>query len=170
MTLSVHSVVGAGLSIVARANPLTAFVMGFLSHFVLDAIPHWDYPLRSATNSSTSSIEDMRVGKDFVFDLLKIIADAILGLAVVMFVFQPEFYSFSDIITSGIFWGVVGGMAPDFLQFVYFKFKIQPFISLQHFHSWIHHSEKKFNNRYLVGPALQIAIITVCIYLVPLTL
>src|SRR5262249_53493141 len=27
---------------------MAAFAPGFASHFVLDAIPHWDYPIRSA--------------------------------------------------------------------------------------------------------------------------
>lgn len=171
MTLSVHSVVGAGLSVIARANPLTAFIVGFLSHFVLDAIPHWDYPLKSASGGRSASMyEDMIIGKDFVFDLLKIVADALFGISLVLFVFEPEFRSLSDILTSGIFWGVAGGMAPDFLQFVYFKFKKEPFMTLQRFHTWIHDREKKLNDRYIIGPALQIALIMLCIYLAPLTL
>jgi hypothetical protein len=31
-----------------QSHPTTAFVLGFASHFVLDAIPHWDYAIRSA--------------------------------------------------------------------------------------------------------------------------
>ncbi|OHA89477.1 MAG: hypothetical protein A2741_02765 [Candidatus Zambryskibacteria bacterium RIFCSPHIGHO2_01_FULL_43_27] len=171
MTLSVHSVVGAGLSVLARANPLTAFVMGLFSHFVLDAIPHWDYPLKSGSGGRSAPMyEDMVIGRDFVFDLLKIIADALLGITLVMFVFKPEFRSLADILTSGIFWGVVGGMLPDFLQFLYFKIKKEPLIAFQHFHTWIHEKEKKLNDRNIIGPALQIALIIFCIYLVPLSL
>ena len=171
MILSAHAVVGAGLAVVAKANPLTAFVMGFLSHFVLDAIPHWDYPLKSGSGGRSAPMyEDMAIGKDFIFDLLKIIADALLGIALVMFVFKPEFRSLSDILTSGIYWGVVGGMLPDFLQFLYFKIKREPLITLQHFHAWIHEKEKKLNDRNIIGPALQIVLIIFCIYLVSVSL
>jgi hypothetical protein len=31
------------------SHPTTAFALGFGSHFVLDAIPHWDYPISSAS-------------------------------------------------------------------------------------------------------------------------
>src|SRR5215472_8085081 len=48
MILSTHAVVGAAIASFLPSHPMAAFAPGFASHFVLDAIPHWDYPIRSA--------------------------------------------------------------------------------------------------------------------------
>jgi hypothetical protein len=47
--LSTHAIVGAAIASFLPSHPTTAFVLGFGSHFVLDAIPHWDCPIRSAS-------------------------------------------------------------------------------------------------------------------------
>src|ERR1700747_2768240 len=49
MILSTHAIVGAAIASFLPSNPTIAFVLGFGSHFVLDAIPHWDYPISSAS-------------------------------------------------------------------------------------------------------------------------
>ena len=49
MILSTHAIVGAAIASFLPSHPTTAFVLGFGSHFVLDAIPHWDYPIKSAS-------------------------------------------------------------------------------------------------------------------------
>ena len=47
MILSTHAVVGAALASFVPSHPFAALVLGFASHFALDAIPHWDYPIKS---------------------------------------------------------------------------------------------------------------------------
>jgi hypothetical protein len=42
MILSTHAIVGAAIASFLPSHPTIAFVLGFGSHFVLDAIPHWD--------------------------------------------------------------------------------------------------------------------------------
>ncbi|PIS05122.1 MAG: hypothetical protein COT81_02755 [Candidatus Buchananbacteria bacterium CG10_big_fil_rev_8_21_14_0_10_42_9] len=42
MFLTVHSVVGANLGKISP-DPITAFILGFISHFLIDLIPHGDY-------------------------------------------------------------------------------------------------------------------------------
>jgi len=39
MILSTHAIVGAAIASFLPSHPTTAFVLGFASHFVLDAIP-----------------------------------------------------------------------------------------------------------------------------------
>jgi hypothetical protein len=39
MILSTHAIVGAAIASFLPSHPTTAFVLGFGSHFVLDAIP-----------------------------------------------------------------------------------------------------------------------------------
>jgi hypothetical protein len=47
MILTTHAVVGAALATFLPSHPVIAFAVGFASHFVLDAIPHVDYPIKS---------------------------------------------------------------------------------------------------------------------------
>lgn len=61
MILSTHAIVGAAIASFLPSHPTTAFVLGFASHFVLDAIPHWDYPIRSAA-------VDPKIGAPMTFD------------------------------------------------------------------------------------------------------
>jgi hypothetical protein len=61
-----------------------AFVIGFGSHFVLDAIPHWDYPIKSQS-------VDLKIGAPVVFDsalrrdALTIGSDAVFGIMIARF-------------------------------------------------------------------------------------
>jgi hypothetical protein len=61
MILCTHAVVGAALASFVPSHPAAAFAIGFASHFVLDAIPHWDYSIKSR------SINPM-IGAPIVFD------------------------------------------------------------------------------------------------------
>lgn len=45
--LSTHAVVGAAIAALMPDHPALAFVSRIASHFAVDAIPHWDYPLRA---------------------------------------------------------------------------------------------------------------------------
>src|SRR5262249_4316826 len=61
MILSTHAIVGAAIASFLPSHSTTAFVLGFASHFVLDTIPHWDYPIRSAS-------VDTEIGAPVTFD------------------------------------------------------------------------------------------------------
>jgi hypothetical protein len=47
MILSTRAIVGGALASVFPSHPVVVIAAGFASHFAIDAIPHWDYPLRS---------------------------------------------------------------------------------------------------------------------------
>ena len=159
MILVTHAVVGAGIASVARLHPISAFIVGFLSHFVLDTIPHWDYHLKSSTKGSVANpIDgDFVIGRDFYFDLIKIGLDFLLGL-VLPLIFFSQGMSLLDFVTSGILWGAIGGMTPDFLQFVYSKFRHEPMVSLQRFHIFMH-ADRRLNDSYILGPLIQAGLI-----------
>lgn len=145
MVLTPHAVVGAAVTSFFRLNPFTAFWAGFLSHFFLDSFPHWDYELKSAELDETNPLKnDMIINRDFYFDLVKIGFDCLLGfiLSVLFFVIGGGFSFWT------IFFGALGGVAPDFLQFVYMKFRREPFLSLQKAHN-IFHTSKKITNPVL---------------------
>ncbi len=144
------------------AENVFGFSIGFGSHFILDSIPHWDYKLRSSKRNKQKPLtNDIIIGKDFYIDLIKIGLDALLGLALPLF-----FLGFlQHQLILMILCGAIGGMTPDFLQFVYFKWRHEPLISLQKFHISMH-AKTGLNDKPLLGVLCQTAIIVIAFALV----
>jgi hypothetical protein len=73
MLLVSHTIIGVAIAVVIK-QPLLAFPLAFLSHFLLDLIPHWDL------------LEGKLNGEDFTGargkDLLFILVDFLIGLGV----------------------------------------------------------------------------------------
>ncbi len=147
MILTTHSIVGSALAKVATANPVLAFAIGMSSHYILDSLPHWEYHLGSATHDPNNRLnDDMVIGKNFVFDLIKIGFDFSLGLALSLLFFYDSNQPSSLFIVLA---GVAGGVMPDFLQFVYMKIRREPLVSLQKFHDFFHTALKLKDHHYL---------------------
>lgn len=139
MTLTTHAIVGAAAAKLFPQHYVLAFSAAFVSHFLIDAIPHWDYHLRSFKRDEDNPLNsDMVFGLNFILDMLDISFDFFLAIILPLLIFGS--LEFSQLLI--VFCGVVGGVLPDALQFVYFKFRHEPLISLQKFHQWIHTGTK----------------------------
>ncbi|KKU79639.1 MAG: hypothetical protein UY04_C0005G0014 [Parcubacteria group bacterium GW2011_GWA2_47_7] len=162
MILATHAVVGAAAANIFPGHPMMAFVVGFLSHFVLDAIPHWHYTLLSSRHDHTDPMNsDIILNKDFPLDLFKIGCDAMLGIGLaVLFLHATTPYYLSVTIL-----GAIGGIMPDALQFAYFKWRHEPLVTLQRFHHWIH-AKSNLDHQAIWGPAIQVFIGVFCMLLV----
>jgi hypothetical protein len=171
MTLTTHAIVGAALASAVPTHPVVAFSLGFCSHFLLDAIPHWDYQLNSMEeNKENPMATDMKIGKSFFFDLCKIGADFLLGFVLVFLFFGSWanrqscevakicLQSTRNIGIGTLIFGALGAVLPDALQFFYFKWRHQPLSALQKFHQWIH-SKAELKNRPFFGISSQIILI-----------
>ena len=160
MILTTHAIAGAAIAQFFPAHPVLAFGAGFVSHFLLDTIPHWDYTLRSSKKDEQNPLSvDMEVGKDFFVDLVKIGFDIMLGVFASAFILG---FVFGVPITTAAWLGMFGGMLPDFLQFAYMKWRREPLLSLQKFHHWIH-SEKKLKQYPFSGILLQTLLVAVVV-------
>jgi hypothetical protein len=136
MILVTHAIAGAAAAELFPSNPIAAFIAAFLSHFVLDAIPHWNYTVKSHKKNPDDPLNgEVRFGKDLVIDLFKVFLDLLSGVALAFLFFSKGTYQSETIVLLGAF----GGMFPDALQFAYWLFKIEPLKSLQRFHVWVHH-------------------------------
>ncbi len=162
MTLTTHAVIGAAMASTMPTHPVIGFTLAFASHFLLDAIPHWDYPLNSYKADNENHLnDDMPINKGFFIDLSKIGVDMLCGILLVLI-----FFGFKDgtISATNITWvpfiGLVGGVLPDALQFVYWKWRHQPLIALQKFHLCIH-AKSDFNGKPLIGVPFQMVVILV---------
>ncbi|MEI6042495.1 MAG: hypothetical protein WCQ00_02930 [bacterium] len=157
MILTTHAVTGATFTALIPKNPILGFAIGFGSHFILDSIPHWDYKLKSSRKNKEKPLNnDLVINKDFLKDLVKIGFDGLLGLSL-SFILLGAFGHASLI---AILFGAIGGMMPDFLQFVYFKWRHEPLVSLQKFHIWMH-SKRSLNSRPIFGIFCQVMVISI---------
>ena len=105
MTLTTHATLGAVLA-KATGNPLMAFVFGFISHFLVDMIPHGD----------TGMSDNFRVHKRRRKQAVAYVAvDAIIAIFFVLMLANTR-----DIMSVRNFtWGIIGGVLPDLLVGLY---------------------------------------------------
>lgn len=155
MVLATHLVAGAALGQVV-GQPVLALIAGFLSHFLLDAVPHWDYRLASLQSNPSDRLDTtMTLNRDFVSDLAKIFLDLLLGLLAVLFAANllANWH-----LSGALIWGSAGALLPDFLQFAYFRLGWPALKVLQRFHVWIH-TDWRLNDRAILGPFWQILLV-----------
>jgi hypothetical protein len=102
MTSTAHALV-AGAIVAAVPNPEISLPLAFLSHFIMDAVPHWDFGTnwRSRSKSITGAIA---------------IGDTILGFTVAYFLFGGK-VSLPMLIAA-----VVLGNLADWLEAPYYIF------------------------------------------------
>lgn len=142
MVLTPHAVAGAAISSLFRLNPVTAFFAGFLSHFFLDALPHWDYKTKSFRRDEAQPLNnDFIVSRESSSDFIKLGFDVFLGVFISLLFF---------VIGAGApFWsillGAIGGVTPDALSFVYMKWRKEPLISLQKTHLLFHTARRIYD-------------------------
>jgi hypothetical protein len=159
MTLTTHALAGGLVGAVAAENPAAAALFGFMSHFLLDAIPHWDYTLGSSHENNDDPLKnDINVkNPHFMTDLLKIGIDIVIGLAVVILIFYKN-----PFLLTGALIGAMFAILPDPLQFIYMKTKVEPFTIIQKFHIFIS-TKIKLQHRPILGISTQLAIVAVLI-------
>lgn len=156
MLLSTHAVSGAAIALILRRYPALAFTAAFLSHFMLDSIPHWHYKIisRSADGSSPFG-EKLSFGKNFLRDILRTGFDFGIGLLISLAV-SRIFFPGNLRLT---FFGALAGALPDAIQVIYYRFKnSKPLYWLQWFHEKMH-AERRLDNELAKGIFYQIAVL-----------
>ncbi len=153
MVLSAHAIIGGAIGSIMKNDPILAVVYGFLSHFILDMIPHWDYPIRSKfinPDKANKSLNKL----DIANDISSIFIDIVIGLGVSYLLYGGG----GNLIW---FYGACAAMLPDFLQFVYGLWP-EGLSILQRFHKYAH-SDLKLNDKPLLGVSSQIIIIFILV-------
>jgi hypothetical protein len=160
MTLATHAVTGALIGAIGSENLAFAAGAGFLSHFLFDTIPHWDYSLGGIQEDKKNPLNtNMNVaGRRFLIDLSKIGFDFGLGMIIValLVLYMPQRVIF------GAFIGALCAVIPDPLQFVYWKLRPRLMKPLQTFHVYMH-AATRLNDKPLLGITSQAVIIAITI-------
>ncbi|MFA6511616.1 MAG: hypothetical protein WCV86_00610 [Patescibacteria group bacterium] len=168
MYLTPHASVGILISQHVD-KPLWVFVFAFLSHFVLDFIPHGDEPIGEWMHSR----------------LRRVVFIATIDLTLVFFMTMTVLAIETDPTTTSLYLaGIFGAILPDFLSMVFPKMheKLNWFFVVRWVHSilhtsrithmvsgvnWLHMKLHKFLlNRYQVKISLERGIIFQSIFLV----
>ena len=140
MVLASHILAGVALGINLN-NPATTAVGAFALHFVLDAIPHWDYDIYSSRKKAA-----LKVGADL----------AIVGIAVLFLIrHMPPEQQINALI------GGFSGVLPDGLLFLSFIFKNKYLDRFARFHNFWHWLIvlKDTESPFIWGFGIQVAVI-----------
>lgn len=167
MSLSTHIVMAVAVSVPFLKNPLASFFIGFVSHFLADAIPHWDWLPRSL-NIGNGNAMNIGVKRDYrliFWDVMGVFLDSLIGIVLVLIVKYP-------LTDFTLLWGMLaaafGGILPDGLQFIYFLYKKEPLASLQKFHFWMHTKIRIPHEKVLKGILLQAPFVIVSLVIIRL--
>ena len=156
--LSTHAVVGAAIGSLLPSHPVAAALLGFASHFPLDAIPHWDYPIRSAfVNPAVGG--RLKRDRALMLDVVTIGGDALLGLVAGALLFA------SPTGIWAVMLGACGALLPDPLQFIHAHFPREPLRTMQRFHRWIH-TKRPMRGQIVWGIVSQIVLVVMVVALV----
>jgi len=122
MPITPHMLVGAAIG-TQSPNLLIAFCLGLVSHYLLDALPHWDYLPKDWLRKIGITRPDhfKKIGLDFI-----------LGAMIVSILTWS--YPQKLLILAGI----TAALLPDFFQLIYYTFKIKWLKPLSRFHKKIH--------------------------------
>jgi hypothetical protein len=152
MILSVHAIFGAAVASLVPNHPVFGFGFGFVSHFVLDAIPHKDYKLISLeadANNKPKLINNIYRKFSLARDIILVSVDALIGfiLAFLLF-FNPDY----PII---FFLGAFGSLLPDFLTFLYLIIRHKSLQLFFNFHVMTVHSKFILKLNQITGVTFQ---------------
>ena len=98
------------------ANPFLVVVFAFLSHFVLDSLPHWEYTI--------DHIKKRNHSKRFFRDLGKVFVDILFGFSLLLLVLSN--FSDKDMSLAVLFPLLLGGffaIVPDLITFTHWQTK-----------------------------------------------
>ncbi len=161
MTLATHSIIAAAVTKpLAAAHPILILITAIATHYLSDAIPHWDYKLKSIENPEDK--EHCRWGTNrtaIAKDISRMAFDGISGAAIVLLAVRP-------VTREQWLWvlaAIIGGCLPDFLQGIYMlKLKFL------RFHQTLHdlfHTNIRLGGYPLIGIPFQLAIAAIALFI-----
>ncbi len=127
MILTPHLLVGAAIG--SKVHSWWAvIILSIASHYILDAIPHFEYRVRFLKNKTFN--------RDLAVDSLKLGADFAVGF------FTVFYLGANSINFQNMALGMAAAVLPDFLQFLYFMTKTEVGAFFQKIHSYFHFDKK----------------------------
>ncbi len=147
MFITTHAVIGALVGVEFASKPFIAFVVGLISHFLVDIIPHGDSSLYKGYVSGA------RVKRAIAYVTL----DSLVGMLFVLGLFNTQFVEHRLAISMGI----IGSVIPDLLVAIYEVFRIKELRWFHRLHFFFHNliTSKKGDIPMTAGIAMQLVIL-----------
>lgn len=151
MFLTVHAT--SGMLIGQNTNSVwLAFVLGFISHFILDMIPHGDQELGSKKETH----------KEKLLVLLKVgIADSLIMMTTVGYLL----YTNQSLQTPYVIFGAIGALLPDAINSISVFFKPKFLNGYRSVHVKLHYIWKGFTITMKQGLVLQGILLFIFLFL-----
>ena len=151
MFITTHALIGALIAEQVPNTPIWAFVLGLISHFITDIIPHGDSSLYKGYVSGS------KVKRAIAY----VTFDGLIALLGVLALFNTKFVDHRAAISLGI----LGGVLPDFLVALCELFRIKQLRWFYKLHFFFHNLiiSKKGDIPLGVGMTLQIAVLIVTV-------
>lgn len=136
MTLATHIIIAAAATKpIASAHPLLIFAVAIITHYLSDAIPHWDYSLSSIDSEIRHEKRKWKLDDStFLRDIRNIAFDGLMGTLLVALITSPS--STNEFLW--LFLAASGAVLPDFLQGVYYTRRADFLRIIHHFHGFMH--------------------------------
>jgi len=169
MILTSHIIVGGllagqlstyGGSITGMANYFFQAAISLASHYLLDMVPHWEYPIGEFKRISETH-EPQLAKKAFWFDLAKVGADALIGFSILFLSGYFLEIGWKSLIIGGIF-----GILPDSLSFLSWFSPSSVLQTHNKFHQSIHTKIKAGSKLGIATQAAAIGIILTILFFV----
>jgi hypothetical protein len=162
MFVTVHAAVATiiGRSIISA--PL-AFLIGLVSHLILDIIPHGDHDL--GKKFFGVRFKHLKKQSHFKFMAIYGTMDSFILTVFLIFIFKSFDYAGSD----SVIWCIIGGILPDFLAIIYKITEIKSLKWLNDLHNSAHMLLLKKTNKDLplkVGVLMQISIMIILTWVI----
>lgn len=133
MFLTVHATTAAVIGENIPSVPL-AFIIGLISHFILDIIPHGDKDLGHKFFGRVFRIGEHAQAKIRALMVYGAI-DAFILVLVMIYLFRAYDFTYPDSVT----WAIIGGILPDLLVGIYAAGKFKALKWFYDFHHANHH-------------------------------
>ncbi len=134
MFVTTHAAIGALVGVVVP-SPTAAFSLGFLSHFLVDRIPHGDEHM----------LDGYKSGDKIKRAVAYVSIDAVIAMYVTLLILSnapPHLH-------AAMKWGLIGSILPDLLVGVYEVTKIGPFF--RRFTAYHHKNHHHWIGKYRKG-------------------
>ena len=115
MLLTPHILLGAAIG--SKIASLAAvFSLSFISHYFLDALPHYEY--------DNTALKNKKGGKELLFIFIKLAIDLCFGIGLALFLVWN-----SPLRTNAML-GMLSALVPDALLFLYWRHPNSRFLKL----------------------------------------
>jgi hypothetical protein len=150
MFLTIHAASGALIGL-NTPHPFLAFVLSFISHFVLDLVPHGDETIGENLKKGTLTIKHLGIATSDIF------------LTILTTLFIIFLNSSSNPISVAL--GIIGGLLPDLIQMLYLYSRHPWFKNFSDLHQALHYSQGQFQMRLRYGLLFQTVILIFLLFI-----